>query len=171
MHCSHDLEFARLPATERLVLVTLRARLGNFPGAAALESLYRIACGLAWVERTVAAFEAMTCTLAAGTRRPFRVRHPASEDVSVDEQCLLALLAAHQLGARVQAEARTIWLVGPEFHADMQRCAGTFADALARSGCRLSGTWMLGVKPFADRPARGSDAPGPVRSGFEEARG
>ncbi len=110
--------------------------------AACVETLYRIACGLTWMERAVASFEAVVGALTTGGRRPFLAPDPGADRVSPDERCLLALLAAHQLGARAHAEAGVIWLARPDFHRYTQRCAADFAHTLARSGCALSTRWI-----------------------------
>jgi hypothetical protein len=135
-------QFAQLPGSERLVVITLRAHLDDRHSAACVETLYRIACGLSWMERAVASFEAMVGALQAGSRRPFLAPDLSADRVSPDERCLLRLLAAHQLGARAHMEAGVAWLVRPEFHQTMQRCAAVFAHTLARSGCALSTSWI-----------------------------
>ena len=135
------LQFDRLPPTERLVLVTLRARVDGCRGSA-VETLYRIACGLAWVERAMASFDAMTETLTAGARRPIGIAALADAGVACDERCLLALLAAHQQERPAQVEARARWLVRGAFRAPLERASGAFAAALERSGRRLSIGWL-----------------------------
>lgn len=147
MHCLKDLKFEQLPSTERLVLITLRTRFDGRRGAASLETMYRIACGLARVERAVASFESMVCALLAGSRRPFRVKDLADASVSPDEHCLVALLAVHQCNERVQAEARARWLVRPKFLDPLQSSTNAFAHTLARSGCKLSRCWIEPDKP------------------------
>jgi len=138
---SRHLEFDCLPATERLVLITLRARIDGCRGAS-VETLYRIACGLAWVERAMASFDCMAQTLVTGARRPLGVARLADAVVACDEQCLIALLAAHQLGQHAHAEARARWLVRSHFLAPLQASADAFARALQRSGRRLSPGWL-----------------------------
>ena len=144
--------FDQLPDSERLVLVTLRARLADRHSAACVQTLYRIACGLAWMERVVAAFEAMVGALQVGGRRPFLAPDLSADRVSPDERCLLALLAAHQLGARAHQEAGVLWLARPQFHPSTQRCAAVFAHTLARAGCALSPCWIHADEPACDPP-------------------
>lgn len=142
MQSLHFSQFQQLPGSERLVLITLRARLDHNHSAACVETLYRIACGLSWMERAMACFEAMVDALITGGRRPFLAPDPGADRVSPDERCLLALLAAHQLGARAHMEAGVIWLARPEFHRTTQRRVADFAHTLARSGCALSTSWI-----------------------------
>jgi hypothetical protein len=141
------LEFDQLPTSERLVLITLRVRLDDHQGVACIETMYRIACGLAWMERAVAAFEAMVSTLHAGGRRAFHTQDLTAARVTADEHCLLALLAAHQLGHRAHTDVRAAWLVRPAFRQVLQHAAGSFAHTLARSECVLSGSWVYPHPP------------------------
>lgn len=138
--------FEQLPATERLVLITLRARHENCRGTASLETLYRIACGLAWVEPAVASFESMACALIAGRRRTLAIEELAATRVSPDEQCVMALLASCQLGEQAQTRARACWLVRSQFVESLKLHAETFAHTLAGSGCELSSRWLHQVR-------------------------
>jgi hypothetical protein len=154
MSASRHLDFDRLPATERLVLITLRARIDGCRGSS-VETLYRIACGLAWVERAMASFDSLAETLVTGARRPLRIGRLADARVTCDEQCLLGLLAAHQLEQTGYAEARMRWLVRSAFLAPLAAHAGAFARALARSGRMLSPAWL-------EPPSRALRAPAPA---------
>ncbi|MDX1431863.1 MAG: hypothetical protein R3286_05380 [Gammaproteobacteria bacterium] len=155
MNASRQPEFDRLPATERLVLITLRAHVDGCRGSS-VETLYRIACGLAWVERAMASFDALARTLVAGARRRPAIGRLADARVTCDEQCLLAVLAAYQLDQPAHAEARARWLVRGDFLARLAVHAGAFARALHRSGRTLSPDWL-------EAPGRALRAPAPIR--------
>ena len=160
MDISRHLDFDRLPATERLVLITLRARVDGCRGSS-VDTLYRMACGLAWVERAMASFDALVQTLAGGARRPLAISALADGCVSCDEQCLLALLAAHQLGLPGDAEARARWLVRHESVAALEEHAGAFARVLVRCGRQLSPDWL-------QPPTRALRAPAPIPQGARQ---
>ena len=163
MSDARALQFDRLPVTERLVLVTLRARVDGGRGNA-VETLYRIACGLAWLESAMASFDAMAATLMAGARRPIGIAALADARVACDERCLLALLAAHQQAQRAQAEARVRWLVRGAFRAPLEEASGAFARALDRSGRRLSPDWLQSAYRPPRTPVEFAEAPASHRS-------
>lgn len=151
--------FDRLPATERLVLIGLRARLDGNPGPGAVETLFRMACGLVGVERALARFDAMVRVIVLSGRRRFIAGGLGADRLSPDEHCVLALLAAHQHGDPLLVREWGLWLVKREALGTLTRSAEDFARTLSRSGRTLSRAW---IAPADSAPAPLAGVPVPA---------
>ena len=96
---------------ERLLLHSLRQWVQNRARWSEIVLEFNRACGPRTATRLCEALDELFRDVGVETRRHLRLYPPVCCHVSQDELCLLTLLAAHQAGEVLHAEALLRWLV------------------------------------------------------------
>jgi len=126
-----------LTSPEQLLLLAWR-RQARQPGAdPSTEMAWRLGGGDAHGGRCAGAFRELAARLDAFARRPLAVNPPARAALTMDERCLLELVAACQCGAPAMAVALSRWLARAPAHVAVLATAAALARAMDDAGLRL----------------------------------
>jgi hypothetical protein len=88
-------------------------------------------------EALLAAFAAFLLALGRASRRMLVVGQPYCVGLTADEERMLRLIAAAQIGNEVLLWAHLAWLARREYQEDVRLAAGNLAEALTEAGVTL----------------------------------
>ncbi|MEM7021366.1 MAG: hypothetical protein AAF637_02110 [Pseudomonadota bacterium] len=127
---NHALDLTQLSVGELLLIWALRTRVARGPNGPVTG--FRLAFGLAGIERALANFEALFSLLQQRTDGGFAVHDPACRWISPDEIQVMSLLAAFQAGRSGYAHMLASRMVEGAVFGNLIDCAEKFASQMRR---------------------------------------
>ena len=146
---AHDLNYM-----ERLVLHALRQWVHNRARWSEIILEFNRVCGPRTATRLSEALDELFRDIGIGARRHLRLYPPVCCQVSQDELCILNLIAAHQAGAGLHADALLRWLVPETATGRIRQCAKQIAWILYETGYTLTIRTHAVGGPRTDSPGR-----------------
>lgn len=128
---------ADLSFPEAFVLWALRRVLRGAGGREALVPTFRRAFGGERFETAIEAFCALCGCVERGSRQALRINPLPDENLTGQEESLIAILSALQSGEADRARLLTEWQIGPEARRHFTAPAARFATLLRKAGKRL----------------------------------